>query len=74
MSISLTLFKFLARGTYRHFIGTEVIICNKLDNYFFVSADRQTFLGFEMATNLRDSSFLSCDSQYIHVHVRYSVL
>ena len=29
---------------------------NKLDNYFVVSADRQTFFGFEMTANLRDTS------------------
>ena len=28
----------------------------KLDNYFFVSVDRQTFLGFEMASNSRVTS------------------
>ena len=33
-----------------------MIIYNKLDNYFVVSADRQTFLGFEMIANLRDTS------------------
>ena len=33
-----------------------MIIYNKLDNYFVVSADRQTFLGFEMTVNLRDTS------------------
>ena len=33
-----------------------MIIYNKLDNYFVVSADRQTFLGFEMTANLRDTS------------------
>ena len=46
----------LARGTNRQFYCTGVIIYNKLDNYFFVSADRQTFLGFEMTVNLRDTS------------------
>ena len=29
---------------------------NKLDNYFVVSADRQTFFGFEITANLRDTS------------------
>ena len=38
-----------------------MIIYNKLDNYFVVSADRQTFLGFEMTTNLRDTSPLKLD-------------
>ena len=33
-----------------------MIIYKKLDNYFFVSADRQAFLGFEMMANLRDTS------------------
>ena len=36
-----------------------MIIYNKLDNYFFVSADRLTFLGFEMTANLRDTSPLN---------------
>ena len=33
-----------------------MIIHNKLDNYFVFSADRQTFLGFEMTANLHDTS------------------
>ena len=33
-----------------------MIIHNKLDNYFVVSADKQAFLGFEMTANLRDTS------------------
>ena len=33
-----------------------MVVYKKLDNYFFVSADRQTFLGFEMTANLRDTS------------------
>ena len=45
----------LARGTNRQFYCTGVIVYNKLDNYFVVSADRQTFLGFE---NLRNSFLL----------------
>ena len=28
-----------------------MIIYNQLDNYFFVSAGRQTFLGFEMTVS-----------------------
>ena len=36
-----------------------MIIFNKLDNYFVVSADSQTFLGFEMTANFRDTSPLS---------------
>ena len=67
-NISLTFFKFQSipaysvsgqsrtRGTNRQFHCTGVIIYNKLDNYFFVSADRQTFLGFKMTANLRDTS------------------
>ena len=41
----------LARGTNQQSYCTEVIIYNKLDNYYVVSADRQTFLGFEMTAN-----------------------
>ena len=33
-----------------------MIVYNKLDIYCVVSADRQTFLGFEMTENLRDTS------------------
>ena len=66
-NISLTFFKFqsipatlsLARGTNRYFYCTGVIIFNKVDNYFVVSSDRQTFLGFEMTANLRDTSPLN---------------
>ena len=36
-----------------------MIIFNKLDNYFVVSADSQTLLGFEMTANFRDTSPLS---------------
>ena len=36
-----------------------MIIFNKLDNYFVVSADSQTFLGFEMTANFRDTSPLT---------------
>ena len=43
----------------RKFHCAGVIIYNKLDNYIFVSADRQTFLGFEMTANLRDTSPLT---------------
>ena len=43
----------MARGTNRQFYSTGVIIYNKLDNYFVVSTDRQTFLRFEMTANLR---------------------
>ena len=44
-----------------------MIIYNKTRQLFYVSIDRQTFLGFEMTLNLRDTSpfnvklFLSCD-------------
>ena len=46
----------MARATNRQFYSTGVIIYNKLDNYFVVSTDRQTFLGFEMTGNLRNTS------------------
>ena len=36
-----------------------MIIFNKLDNNFVVSADSQTFLGFEMTANFRDTSPLT---------------
>ena len=36
-----------------------VIVYNKVDNFFVVSADRETFLGFEMTANLRDTSPLT---------------
>ena len=49
----------LARGTNQQFYCTAVIIYNKLDNYFIVSANRQTFLGFEMTANLHDTSPLT---------------
>ena len=49
----------LVRSTNRQFYCTGVIIYNTLHNYFVVSADRQTFLGFEMTANLRDTSPLS---------------
>ena len=50
----------LVRGTNPQFYCTGVIkiIYNKLDDYFFVSADRQTFLGFEMTANLHNTSTL----------------
>ena len=41
-----------------------MIIYNKLDNYFFVSAARQTFLGFEMTANLRENK-VSQDAQNV---------
>ena len=42
------------RGTNRRFycIGVKT----KPDNYFSVSVDRQTFLGFKMTSNLSDTS------------------
>ena len=46
----------LARGTNRQFYCTGVIIFNKLDNYFVVFADSQTFLGFEITANFRNTS------------------
>ena len=36
-----------------------MIIFNKLDNYFVVSANSQKFLGFEMTANFRDTSPLT---------------
>ena len=70
-NVSLTFFKFKSIPTYsvsgqRHQStvllhwgeggggGGGLII--KLDNYTFVSVDRQTFLGFEMTSNSRDTS------------------
>ena len=41
-----------------------MIIYNKFDNYFVVSADRQTYLGFEMRANLRDTSPLNMKVVY----------
>ena len=40
-----------------------MIIFNILDNYFVVSADSQTFLGFEMTANFRDTSPLKSSSR-----------
>ena len=40
-----------------------MIIFNKLDNYFVVSANSQTFLGFEMTANFRDTSPSSIPSK-----------
>ena len=45
-----------------------MIIYNKLDNDFFVSADRQTFLGFEMTANLRDNSTLRTVAFFASAH------
>ena len=45
-----------------------MIIYNKLDNHFVVSADRQTFLGFEMTANLRDTSFNNISNTRHSVH------
>ena len=63
-NISLTFFKFQSIPAYsvsgqRH--KSTVLLhwggnYNKVDNYFVVSADRQTFLGFEMTANLHDAS------------------
>ena len=70
-NISLTFFKFQSIPSYsvsgQGHLSTVLLHChvvikiiyNKFDNYFFVSADRQTFLGFEMTANLRDTSPLS---------------
>ena len=43
-----------------------MIIFNKFSNYFFVSAERQTFLAFEMTAHLRDTSPLT-NSQFGYV-------
>ena len=51
----------LARGTNRQFYCTGVIIYNKTRQLFFVSVVRQTFLGFEMTSNFRDTSPLMID-------------
>ena len=37
----------------------------KLDNYFFVFVVRQTFLGFEMPSNFRDTSPLNLGNNKI---------
>ena len=54
-----------------------MITYNKLDNYFVVSADRQTFLGFEMTANLRDTSpqstYLPTYSPAAHDQVQIAV-
>ena len=49
----------LVRGTNRQFYCTGVIIYNKTRKFFFVSADRQTFWGFEMISNSLDTSPLT---------------
>ena len=61
-----------------------MIIFNKLDNYFVVSANSQTFLGFEMTANFRDTFplifgmtvthhlIIERPSFYILLHVNYS--
>ena len=70
-NFSLTFFKFqsipaypvsIARGTNRQFYCTRVIIYNKTRQLFYVSVYRQTFLGFEMTSNLLDTSPLSHDN------------
>ena len=63
-NVSLTFFKFnpfrptlsLARGNNQQFYCTGIIIYNKTRQQVFVSIDRQTFLGFEMTSNSRDTS------------------
>ena len=57
-----------------------MIIFNKLDNFFVVSADSQTFLGFEMTANFRDTSPLrmTADSDWIFLqrlpkHATYGI-
>ena len=56
-----------------------MIIFNKLDNYFVVSADSQTFLGFEMTANFRDTSPLSvllllCEVVLTKLHLKENVM
>ena len=46
----------LARGTNRQFYCTGVIIYYKTRQLCFVSVFRQAFLGFEIASNFRDTS------------------
>ena len=49
----------LARGTNQQFYSTGVIIYNKTRHFFlfcFYSFDRQAFLGFEMTSDLHDTS------------------
>ena len=82
-NISLTFLNFnpyrptlsLARGTNRQFYCTGVIIYNIYiyGNYFFVSADRQTFLGVEMTANLRDTSPFRCDMSLDAYHARFLI-
>ena len=57
---------FLVRGTNRQFYCTGVIIYNKTRKLFlFVSAVRQTFLGFKMTSNSRDTSPLRDGIPYL---------
>ena len=80
-NISLTFFKFQSIPAYsvsgQRYYSTVllhwVIIYNKLHNYFFVSADRQTFWGFEMTTNLRDTFPLNIKGKKVHFFTRNSV-
>ena len=58
-NVSLAFFKFQSRGITRQFYCTGIIIYNKTRELFFVSIDRQTFLGLEMTSNSRGTSPLS---------------
>ena len=49
-------FRTYYRGNNRQFYCTGVIICNRTRQLWFVSVDRQTFLGFEMTSNSQDTS------------------
>ena len=60
-NVSLTFFKFKSiclwpEALIDSFIALGEKFITKLDNYIFVSVDRQTFLGFEMTSNSRDTS------------------
>ena len=48
----------MARGTNQQFYRTGVIIYDKTRQLAFASVDRQTFSGFEVTSNLRDTSRL----------------
>ena len=51
-----------------------MIIFNKLGNYFVVSADSQTFLGFEMTANFRDTSPLRISKKDVSAPLRSTIL
>ena len=51
-----------------------MIIYNKLDNYFIVSAERQKILVFEMTATLRDTSPLTMAFLPVPVFITYGFL